>query len=290
MTLDRTYFWIWNGLNGCAGARAVKEEMGLQAIRHQGSTFQGARDKVVINWGSSNPSAEVLRCTIINRPEAVARSVNKIRFFETVNPHTDRETVRTVPWTTNRLNANAWLQSGSKVVCRTRLEGREGEGIVIVAPPSPSEAPPAAVKGLVARVRARIANARPASNLGLPEACRLFTKFVPDTVEYRIHVIGGRVVAAHRKGGGTDESVRNTANGWLFSRVRHPPRDVATQALATVAALGLDFAAVDVLFCTNDDRAYVLETNTAPGIDGMEWTVRQYAEGLTRVVNALRAV
>lgn len=285
MTLDRTYFWIWNGVNGCEGARAVKEEMGLQAIRHQGSTFRGARDKVVINWGSSNPSAEVLRCTVINRPEAVARSVNKLSFFRSINNQ-----ARTVSWSTESARAREWLQAGQKVVCRTRLEGREGAGIVIVAPRNGSEAPPAAAKGLLGRVRARIANARPASNLGLPEGCRLFTKFVPNTVEYRIHVIGGSVVAAHRKVGGTDEGVRNTANGWLFSRVASPPRDVAAQAIACVAALGLDFAAVDVLFCTDDDRAYVLETNTAPGIDGMEWTVRQYAAGLTRLVNALRSV
>lgn len=285
MTLDRTYFWIWNGITGCEGGRAVKEEMGVQAIRHQGSSFQGTRDKIVINWGSSAPSAQVLRCTIINQPDAVARSVNKIRFFETVG-----EATRTVPWTVRRDVAQDWLQNGSKVVCRERLEGREGVGITLIGPRNALEAPPAAVRGLVGRVRARITNARPASNLELPRACRLFTKFVPDTVEYRVHVIGGRVVATHQKVGGTDESVRNTANGWLFRRVPSPPRDVTTQALSCVASLGLDFAAVDVLFCTADDRAYVLETNTAPGIDGMEWTVRQYAEGLTRLVNALRNV
>ena len=129
------------------------------------------------------------------------------------------------------------------------------------------------------------------SLLGTPSVppAKLYSQYLKAKEEYRVHVIDGDIVAVHRKvqkdgaTGGSD--VRNTANGWLFKRVNHYPGDCARQAVKAVAALGLDFAAVDVLW--DGSLAWVLETNTAPGIDGMTWTIEQYRIGLQKLIEAL---
>ena len=49
--------------------------------------------------------------------------------------------------------------------------------------------------------------------------------------------------------------------------------DTLAAALACLAKTGLDFGAVDVIY-TKDERVYVLEINTAPGLEGQ--TVLDY--------------
>jgi len=48
------------------------------------------------------------------------------------------------------------------------------------------------------------------------------------------------------------------------------------EGLASVMALGLDFGAVDIVYNENDNKAYVLEINTAPGLSGT--TLEKYVE------------
>ena len=276
--MKKVNMWSWH--NGCDACTQLAKALDIKKILKQGSNFKGNADKVVVNWGSSKPNAEVMKCKIINKPDAVKRSINKISFFQTVG-----DKARTVPWTTARANAFAW---GTKVVCRTKVEGREGDGILIYTPQECVGSPPEGVWGWLATTLAPQVFASVASNMGLPEA-KLYTKFIKAQEEYRVHVIDGEVPAVHRKvqkdgaTGGSD--VRNTANGWLFKRVNHYPGDCARQAVKAVAALGLDFAAVDVLW--DGSLAWVLETNTAPGIDGMTWTIEQYRIGLQKIIEAL---
>lgn len=116
----------------------------------------------------------------------------------------------------------------------------------------------------------------------LPQA-RLYTKLIPAEREYRVHVVGTEAICVHRKVDGTG-IIRNSEAGWVFRRVTTFPQAIIPEARNAVVALGLDFAAVDVLW--DGQRAYVLETNTAPGIDGMEYTKRCYVQALERLVNA----
>lgn len=115
----------------------------------------------------------------------------------------------------------------------------------------------------------------------IPQA-RLYTKFIPAEREYRVHIVNGRAIVVHRKVEGTGD-IRNSDAGWVFRRVTTFPDAIIPEARNAVVALGLDFAAVDVLW--DGQRAYVLETNTAPGIDGMEYTLRMYVQALERLVN-----
>ena len=141
-------------------------------------------------------------------------------------------------------------------MCRTPLTASEGRGIV------------------VANNRAELVNAP------------LYTKYVKKKDEYRIHVLrrpGGMPVAisiqrkAKRNGVDADFKIRNLANGFVFVRDGvKAPDDVRIQAAAAIEASGLAFGAVDVIWNEHQGRAYVLEINTAPGLEGQ--TVEDYAE------------
>lgn len=242
-----------------AGGLDVKKALGCQQIRHTESTFKGSPDKVVINWGcGSQLPKEVLKCNIINKPEAIYNAIDKREFLRLC---TDAG-VRTVPWTLTRREGSLWITQGAIVYCRTRLEGRQGQGIVIAT-----------------------------HSQELVEA-RLYTKGISCDREYRVHVCDGEVIAVHRKvqDGETPENtnthaIRNTENGWVFRRVTIYPKDITTQAIPAIKAAGLDFGVVDVLY--DGTQAYVLEANTAPGIDTMEWTCEQYAKALKKLANKL---
>ena len=240
---------------------------GCQQIKHEGSSFRGDRDTVVINWGcgSSLPRA-VRSCHVINSSEAVYNAIDKPTFLRlcTISG------VRTVPWTDRTWEAQLWLDRGDTVFCRTQLHGRQGQGIVVVEP-----------GGEIIRAN-------------------LYTKYIEALREYRMHVCDGEVIAVHRKvqtgepeDVANENYIKNTRNGWVFRRVSRYPRDCATQAIAAIKAVGLDFGVVDVLWQSDQPErcqlqegaggAYVLEANTAPGIDTMTWTCEQYAAALKQL-------
>ena len=120
------------------------------------------------------------------------------------------------------------------------------------------------------------------------EACRLglsqpdfFTQYIDSNTEYRIHVArfsvyrdqpdGGHVILSQRKVASPgNETVwpRTHLNGYTY-RHYSPDRtsaDIYTTAIKAVAALGLDFGAVDMIRSNIDSHYYVLEVNTAPGL------------------------
>jgi len=110
----------------------------------------------------------------------------------------------------------------------------------------------------------------------------LYVRYVPKQDEYRVHVAFGRVIAVQRKARRTDVEnpnwqIRNHANGFVFAREGvQAPIAVIDQAVAAVAAMGLDFGGVDVIWNDRRRAAYVLEINTACGLEGQ--TVNDYAE------------
>ena len=99
-----------------------------------------------------------------------------------------------------------------------------------------------------------------------------YVEFVKKIVEYRIHVIGGRIAKTQVKEfrGDRDDYdpvVWNHDAGWYFRQAitRDEVHPGTAQAITAVAALGLDFGAVDLII-GDDDKPYVLEVNTAPGL------------------------
>jgi hypothetical protein len=105
-----------------------------------------------------------------------------------------------------------------------------------------------------------------------------YIEYVPIKKERRYHVVKGNVIAASYKYGGETEGkgeyCRNFKTGWRFSEYKPEPK-LATVAKKAVDALGLDFGAVDLII-GEDNKIYVLEVNTAPGL--IEKRAECYAE------------
>ena len=230
-------------------ARNLAEELDCSLIRHRNSRYIPRRGHTVVNWGAGR---DFTPARTLNHPDAVSRSVNKLTALRTMSD----AGVRTVPFTVDKAVAQQWQHQGHVVVSRRLLSASEGKGIIITQP-----------------------------GFRLPNV-PLYTRYVKKQGEYRVHVFQGRVIdrqkkvlpAAHQ--GERNFYVRNTANGFIFIRNGiNVPADVEAQAIAAVRALGLDFGAVDVIY--GGRSAFVLEVNTAPGIEGT--TVRLYAEAIRGV-------
>lgn len=114
-----------------------------------------------------------------------------------------------------------------------------------------------------------------------------YTQKLPFVRECRIHVFRGKSIHAGMKvprDGSAHTWIRSSASGWKLdyaqaSRIKQDRRDLAKKA---VAALGLDFGAVDIGIVQNGTAA-VIEVNTAPGLDGS--TVEAYAKQIIQVHN-----
>lgn len=224
------------------GAKALARALGGRVCR-QGSEIRG---RVIINWGDS----ECRLTPCLNRPEAIRLASNKREAFLKLAA----EGVPVPRFATSKDDVT-W--SGTTVV-RHKLTGHSGEGIELVD-----------------------------NKTNLPDA-PLYVQYVKKEQEYRIHV--GKqnetvvVFAQQRKArshsvpeGQVNWRVRSHSNGFVFVREGFTTPDCVLQAATmAVPALGLDFGAVDVIYNAKEGKAYVLEINTAPGLEGQ--TVADYAQ------------
>lgn len=242
--------------NGSKSVNALKEFMDIKAINIKGnSKYKGNKGKIVINWGSSNMSEEAMKSNVINHPDAVKLAANKLEFFKAV-----QEVVRVPDWTTDKEIARGWIEKNIMVFAREKLSGHSGEGIVIL--------------DCIEDFEEYDHN-----------KCKIYVSYIPKIDEYRVHVMEGKVIDIQRKAklrhlsaDDVNYKIRNHANGFVFVREGcDPNQDVLDQALTAVKTCGLDFGAVDVIWNAKRQKAYVLEVNTAPGLEGQ--TVENYAKG-----------
>lgn len=98
---------------------------------------------------------------------------------------------------------------------------------------------------------------------------QLYTQYIDNDREYRLHVVGDEIVRVQRKyldfpEQRTSEFIKNYANGYRFRapqrRLNHDREEAAIKA---VKALGLHFGCVDMVI-DREGVCYVLEVNTAP--------------------------
>jgi glutathione synthase/RimK-type ligase-like ATP-grasp enzyme len=230
---------------GSRSARALADALGGRVLRRRGSTYRYRPGDLIINWGAGSPYRGAREA---NSGRSITTAGNKLSCLRAL-----READVRVPefWTQRDQIPN----DAYPVVCRTLLNASEGRGIVI------------------ANDRNELVNAP------------LYTKYIKKQDEYRIHVMmrNGRpeVISQQRKARRNGEEnvnfqVRNLANGFVFVRQGVvPPPDVVSQAKAALVASGLTFGAVDIVWNARQGRAYVLEINTAPGLEGQ--TVEDYA-------------
>lgn len=245
---------------GSRGAKALAVALGGRVLKLEGSAFTPRPSDVIINWGNTSPTSEAFPGwyrggevgKYLNYPQIIKYASNKLTFFITMQ---GSERADLIPefWT----NSEDIPDEAFPIVCRTVLAGHSGDGIVI------------------ADTRA-----------GLVQ-CPLYVRYVKKADEYRVHV-GKKgeeyvVIAVQRKARRTDVpneqvnwQVRNHCNGFVFVRQGVEPNASITQAaIDALRCTGLDFGAVDVIWNQQKARPYVLEINTAPGLEGQ--TVTDYA-------------
>lgn len=229
-----------------------------QLYNDERSKFVPRATNALINWGSSRAPFEVAGVGVVfNRPDRVAVASDKLLSFRTLK---EAGGVSIPDFTEDKDEAAKWIEEGAVVVARTQLRAHSGEGIVVCS-----------------RVE------------DLPN-CRLYTRYVKKKKEFRAHVVGGRIVDVQQKkkridfDGEVDYAVRNHGNGWIYAREDVvAPDDLEQNAVTAVDALGLDFGAVDIVYNEKQNKCFVLEVNTAPGIEGT--TVKKYADAFMELVN-----
>lgn len=242
-------------------ATLLATALGVRKIRRTNSRFN-PRNKIVINWGCHGNVPSDATTRIINKPQFVRLAANKLDFFQYLTSLESRleRSDHLLEWCTTQEEAAQWIRDGHKVVCRTIVNGHEGAGIVIADTEDQLVYAP------------------------------LYTKYLKKKAEYRVHWMNGSVIDIQRKAkrtGVAHHPVRNTANGYVFSRnnVGVVPQVVIDAVDDVMQATGLDFGGVDVIYNRYHDQAKVVEVNTAPGIEGT--TVQKYKEGFEAFINAM---
>jgi glutathione synthase/RimK-type ligase-like ATP-grasp enzyme len=241
---------------GSRGARALANELGIRILRHEGSRYAPRSGDIIINWGSSDLPDRLLSsdARILNPPGPVKTCTNKLQFFQALAGNYSLP-----PWGTDIFWARDQIRNGYAVCCRTMLTGHSAQGLVLVT-----------------------------DEADLVDA-QLYTRYIKKREEYRIHVMRGEIIDRQRKARRTDHDspdwqVRTHANGFVYAREDcHPDPTVDTAALEAVESVGLDFGAVDVIWNADSRLPYVLEVNTAPGLEGSSPGI--YATNLRRLFN-----
>lgn len=238
---SKTFMWCYNPYS--ESGKLLARELDVLRIKHEGSTFYGNDSHTVINWGSSSKTWGVkgFGMKILNNPNAVGQCTNKTRFFGLCEKYKYEGAPRIPPWSILPGVAKEWLQKGMCVFARQKVEGMGGDGIVIMEKP-----------------------------VDFAEAM-LYTVYIPKKWEYRLYMVGEKVIDASWKGRLLAETpanwkVRSRDNGFVHipMKVEDVPDDVVLQAQKAMMITGLDYAGVDVIFGEKDKLAYVLEVNTAP--------------------------
>lgn len=238
--------------NGSKSAKALAGALGAKLIKHDGAPLNAMRH-VVINWGCSHMEREFYPKAILNVPYSVAMAVNKLLTFEILK----KAQVSIPDFTTSRGDAINWIRSGVTVMARTQLNGHSGQGIEILEP-----------------------------GIDVDEEfveAPMYTKYIKKNAEYRVHVFGDEAFFVQKKARKLDVpddkvnwKVRNLNGGFIYAHqnVEASPA-IIKAAIDAIAALGLDFGAVDIIEKKNGE-CFVLEVNTACGLEGT--TLEKYVE------------
>lgn len=241
-----------------SSAKLLAEALNIKRISHKGSSFKGRARKTVLNWGATTVPEEVRLCRLMNPPEKVELACDKLKFFTALT----ETNVRIPEFYTSFEEVLKQIKDGADIVARSVLNGHSGAGITLITQETP-------LKNVV---------------FDAP----LYTQYIKKKDEYRVHIVDNEVVDVQRKAVREDKDkdevnwqIRNHDNGFIYARENlEVPEDVLNQAILAVAACDLDFAAVDVVWNDHQNKAYVLEVNTAPGLEGQ--TVEKYADAIRR--------
>lgn len=228
-------------------AEALTLRRGRRVRRVLSSAFLPAKpNRILINWGSANPPQFQYQ-GIINDTNAVNVAGNKLLAFQKLKDGG----VLVPEFTADQQLAQTWLEEGHIVVVRHELRGHSGNGIELVD----------------------------RFSVGVPRA-PLYVQYKKKKHEFRVHVFDGQVIDIQEKKKERDseqtevqKKIRSHANGWVFCRENlnldgDKRERLSNIAINAIRALALDFGAVDIIYNQKENQFYVLEVNTAPGLEG----------------------
>lgn len=244
------------------GSRRWRDDLPERYTRRR-PYFRGNSSPMVLNWGSTvhprwlEDARFRLEPVFVNHADNVQKAINKLSFFQCAS---GVDGVPLPKWTDSREKARSWVEKGKPVICRKRLDGSSGQGIVLAK----------TVDELI--------------------EAPLYTRYYPKTHEFRVHVFNGKVIdfTQKRLRGGKDARsdsntlVRSLDNGWVHAHgnidldISERER-VGNACIASISGLGLHFGAVDVLAILNPPadvgtartlKSFVIcEVNTGPGLE-----------------------
>jgi glutathione synthase/RimK-type ligase-like ATP-grasp enzyme len=234
-------------------AYALSKALGIKRLKRTNSKFVPKPGDIVVNWGL----VDILpHATYLNPPSAVELAADKLATFKCFTAHgiptPNHQTFRPT-------DSSLWL-------ARTTLHGHSGDGIVIASGPELPSAP-------------------------------LYTQHIPKVAEYRAIVVGNQVVDFKQKLkrrpysednptghiGDHHPHVWSYDNGYVFAREGiNRPEGIDTLAITAMQALGLAYGALDIIQ-SEDGQLYILECNSAPGLEGS--TTALVASAIRRLIH-----
>lgn len=238
-------------------AQSVSEllQLKVRRVKHDG-LYRPKRRSLVVNYGSAITPLWLQRArAVLNVPSSCAGGGNKLVAFRRF-----REANLAIPeFTASYDEAMAWYSAGDTVVCRTLLSAHSGRGIVLAS-----------------------------REIGRPLVrAPLYVKYKKKRKEFRVHVFKDSVIDVcekrkfrrERRPDVFDGYIRNHDNGWAFCRDSVvEPADLRALSISACRTLGLDFGAVDIIWNEREMKSYLLEVNTAPGLEGT--TLKKYAQAV----------
>jgi glutathione synthase/RimK-type ligase-like ATP-grasp enzyme len=238
-------YFVYPYKKGSKSAKLLAQKLEGKVIKLTNSRFRPTWNKVVINWGN----ARVRHPGLLGMNTYPGDATNKLNAFNVL-----KGIVSIPEYTESKEVAQEWVRKGKTVVARSVLTGHSGRGITIVSEGEVPDAP-------------------------------LYVQYIPKKAEYRIHVFGDKVIHIQEKRlkqGHSAHKVRSHSNGYVFAvNGVEAPQMALDEALKAVDHLGLSFGAVDVIWNEKQQKAYVLEVNTAPGL--CNTTAQKYADAIKEI-------
>lgn len=246
--------WIYTAGRPSHGAAQLAKSLGFRRFK-PGRPVKS--NDIFVNWGSKQQLPHFnWDAKTLNGVMAVVTASNKQSAFHSMT----NAKVKCVPWCDglDQDTVQKWAAEGSTIVGRQTLTGHSGHGIIIMEKGEPIQ------------------------------PALLYTKYIWKVREYRVHVVGMEVIDTQQKVRDPHKQplswkVRSHDNGFMFTRNTVAPSDVRDKlAVEACMALGLDFGAVDIVVDKHGVH-YVLEVNTAPGLEGQ--TITNYATAFRKLAD-----
>ena len=240
---------------GSISAKRLARSLGVLRVW---PTYNARRKDVIVNWGSSTPPHFRWMEQDLNKPHNIALASNKLNTFL---EYRTKSFIHVPQWTTNPNEAQHWLDLGLKTYCRKLLSSHSGNGIVVCNAGDTLISAP------------------------------LYTLHTKHKDEYRVHIFKGEVLDVQKKKRklgftGSSSGIRNHSSGWIYARTDVAIPDMLCPiAIQAVKLLGLDFGAVDIGHKVNDNKFFVFEVNTAPGLEGS--TLDKYTKAIYNYYRSL---